>query len=187
MGKKEMSVQDVLDALATIDVLGRLEEQKQPTLAKQASTPLAKRVQQLEEILVKPIKANPRGAKKGAQHWKAKKKRKQEKTHARYIKRKLQRTQDFIDTLQGEDPKGWWKWWRRVNNSSWKIKPGWEITLEDYTQYVHEKVVGKICIIRRHDTKKPYTLDNTLWVEQDTGLVLFDGTEHKLRLLGYIL
>ena len=60
-----------------------------------------------------------------------------------------------------------------VSREEWEREVG---TLEDY-----------VPTVERYDTRLPVRLDNVLVRDRDSGHVLFDGKEWKLRSCGYIL
>lgn len=61
-----------------------------------------------------------------------------------------------------------------------------ELTREEWDMLVAPAVGDKLPNIRRYDTSKPVGLSN-IWVVGRKGEVLFDGKEHVLKSLGYIL
>lgn len=64
----------------------------------------------------------------------------------------------------------------------------WVIEKEEWDMYVLPCIEAGVDIqMRRYDTKAPTSLENIVVYNASTGAVLFDGQEHKMRVLGFAL
>lgn len=189
--EKGMAVEDVLEALKTLELLGTLSDKAtagEVTLAQPGPNPRVFNQEDLVRRLTEEVK--PRAKKKverKRKSWQAKKKTKKLRKQREYRNRSARRNAEWAEMLGKEDPKSWYKWFSRVSNTSWAKKKGWEITEEEYTEFIHPALRGRVPTVQRYDTKKPWSMKNTLWVDTETREVLFDGAEHTLRQGGWIL
>ena len=110
-------------------------------------------------------------------HWREKRRRERAYYHAKTKPKKLERKIEMLKT--GE---GWWTWITR----KWRGDGIECFSKEEWMEHVWPHVEGRVPYVTRYDTGKGYTLENVLVREDQTGTVLFDGTEHKMRRLGYI-
>lgn len=182
---KEMAVEDVLEALKTLELLGSTISDEAVSLA----TPAESRAVEQEE-LVRRLEAGVKLKRKPVRKrksWQAKRKTKKLRKQREYQNRSARRNAEWAEMLGKGDPESWYRWFSRVSNTSWATKKGWEISKEDYSEFIHPALRGRVPTVQRYDTKKPWSMKNTLWVDTETRAVLFDGAEYELRRKGYIL
>lgn len=217
---KDTSLDDVLEALKTVELLGQAQRDllMGPDLAQRVREERDTRPELVKNLTMdKEVRRVLRGKLRGTGI--AEKRRKKLRAEAKakhrnkefrqtyqerkkylnqkrrdYVAKKVRRNTEWANRLSNlDDVEGYWKWWGRVSNTSGKWKPGWEISLEEYREHVHPVLReslerGTVPVTRRIDTKKPWTLDNTLWVKSGTRCeVVFDGSMHKLVMLGYAI
>lgn len=179
--EKGMSVEDVLEALKTIELLGQME----PALATlEVDTPREEELSVVERL--RNTKIRPKRVRK-KKSWQAKKKTRLAAKRRHYESRLVRRNAEWADMLESREAASWWRWFRRKSNTSWAPKKGWEISEEEYTEHVHPRLRDIVPSLQRINTRKPWTLDNVRFVDPDTREVLFDGSEHEMRIRGYIL
>lgn len=99
-------------------------------------------------------------------------------------KRKPRRTAKLVENVKRD---GWWDVLRRTWTHASAIKPDWNIGREEWDAAVGDSIGEAIPVIHRYDTKKPWTLSNVYVLDSRTRAVLFDGAEHTMRSLGYML
>lgn len=123
---------------------------------------------------IKKVKAKPR-----KQHWRTAKRKRRQYYEAVAEPRRRSKVAEQIKTAEG--------WWEYLTYH-WKIrKQKVDMTFEEWESALYPAVAGSVFVLQRYDSKLPIALDNVYAVRTANGEVLFDGKEHKLRTLGYIL
>lgn len=189
--EKNMSVEDVLEALKTLELLGTLSDKAEAGEVTLATEPESRAVDQdelvrrLEEgVKLKQLHRVRKPARK-RKSWQAKRKTKKLRKQRQYQNRSARRNAEWAEMLGKGDAESWYKWFSRVSNTSWATKKGWEISKEDYSEFIHPALRGRVPTVQRYDTKKPWSMKNTLWVDTETRAVLFDGAQYYLEKMGY--
>lgn len=76
---------------------------------------------------------------------------------------------------------GWQPWFRRKHGKAWHISKA------EWDELVELSLDESVIRLRRYENEEPFTIENIIVSSGDTGNILFDGAEHKLRLMGAIL
>lgn len=117
--------------------------------------------------------------KKRKQHWRTAKRKRRQYYEAVASPRRKQKLAEQLTTAEG--------WWEHIT-SSWKRKKQTVLLTEDeWHNVLWPALAGHVFIVQRYDPAKPISLDNIYVTRTATGEVLFDGKEHLLRMLGYVL
>ena len=101
--------------------------------------------------------------------------------------RKPRRQAMILKDVEQDSAAGWWKVLRLKNIKNTELKEGWNISLEEFKEAVGDSLKGYVPVICRYDTRKPWELHNIYIMDSSTRAIVFDGAEHKMRSLGYIL
>lgn len=116
-------------------------------------------------------------------HWSKKRaaKRKYDRTRYTEVLRPM-RKQALAERIQTAE--GWWEVARK----------GWErhgipveMTEQEFCEVVYPAFYPHVPVFFRLDKGKGWSLDNLLVRDTETRKVLFDGNEHTLKLLGFVL
>jgi exonuclease VII large subunit len=210
---KEMAVEDVLEALRTLELLGSTISDEAVSLAIPTPDGVAGRAVEQEELvrrLEQGVKLKRKPVRK-RKSWQAKRKTKKLRKQREYQNRSARRNAEWAEMLNTRlDPEliaglseaeaenvrrehearvaeSWYRWFSRVSNTSWATKKGWEISKDEYAEFIHPALRGRVPTVQRYDTKKPWSMKNTLWVDTETRAVLFDGATHFLIQQGYVV
>jgi hypothetical protein len=142
------------------------------------------------EQLVEDLKANVPNARRALAkpkphyHTVRAKKRKHHRDYVREVYRP-RRKAALAEKLS--TPEGWWEYL----NIAWDKRPDVkvELTYDEFVEYIYPVTagVGLVFVVLRYDTNKPVRLDNIYIKDTKSRRVLFDGKEHVLRSLGYII
>lgn len=117
--------------------------------------------------------------KKRKQHWRTAKRKRRQYYEAVAAPRRRAKMVEQLSTAEG--------WWEHIT-ASWKRKKQEVLLTEDeWHNVLWPAVQDHVFIIHRYDPHRAISLDNIYAVRTATGEVLFDGKEHLLRTLGYIL
>lgn len=111
------------------------------------------------------------------QHWRAKRRWRKQYYREVLVPKERQRKAAL---LEGDG-------WGLVHDYWHRTCKEYTLTQEEWMEFVEPGVVGKMFYVNRYDTTKPYTIENLIVRESSTRKVLFDGMEHKLKSLGYML
>ena len=161
------------EALENVTVEGLLAKKEA------ARSDLDKAIERLKEgrTLERAIRKAKQPKKR--QHWRAAKRKRRQYYEAVAEPRRRSRLAEQLTT-----PEGWWAY----------LAAGWHrrkvtvlLTEEEFVNTLWPAVAGRLFVIQRYDSKLPIALDNIYALRTASGEVLFDGKEHKLRTLGYIL
>lgn len=198
---KEMSPEELLEALKVMEVLGP----KKPDLAENVRSAYGEKNilggedrdelsvskdgrAALVERLSKELRVVPKKKKPKRLSWQ-KKRANRRAIQRRYQEGRRERVNKewALKLIEGK-PEDLYFWVsKKRGDARYKYqRPGWEITYEEFLEYVFPKLGDRIPIVRRYDTKKGWSLENTIWFDSDDKTkVLFDGNEWRLRQLGY--
>lgn len=164
---------EVLGKINQID-LGKIEIEKEAKLTPQ-------------EKMIRDLKANRhikrmlkgKGRYKANLHWKTKAARNRKYWNEIGNPRRRARIAETLNTGEG---------WYKYLVDRWRIhRTEVRLTQDEWLSEIYPLLEGRVPIFRRYDTRKPVALDNVLVRDQDTGSVIFDGAEYRLRKLGYCL
>ena len=97
------------------------------------------------------------------------------------------RTEWSVQQVKEHGAGGWWDVCRRRSASSWAVKADWTIGKEEWEQAMQDSLEDVVPVLIRYNSKQPWTLDNIYIVNSESRAVVFDGKEHKLRMLGFII
>lgn len=183
---KDTSVEELLEALKVMEVLGP----KKPDLAEKSRDEEDNRSprDKLVERLSKELRVVPKKKKPKRLSWQ-KKRANRRAIQRRYQEGRRERVNKewALKLIEGK-PEDLYFWVsKRRGDARYKYqRPGWEITYEEFLEYVFPRLGDRIPIVRRYDTKKGWSLSNTIWFDSDDKTkILFDGNEWRLRQLGY--
>lgn len=182
---KDTSVEELLEALKVMEVLGP----KKPDLAEDKTTPGDGR-ERLIAKLQSELRVVPKKKKPKRLSWQ-KKRANRRAIQRRYQEGRRERVNKewALKLIEGK-PEDLYFWVsKKRGDARYKYqRPGWEITYEEFLEYVFPKLGDRIPIVRRYDTKKGWSLSNTIWFDSDDKTkILFDGKEHLMRIKGFIL
>ncbi len=169
-----LEINEILERLNRID-LAKLAEEKE-----EAKSDTEKLIEGLaSNRKVGRVIAGKKRVPAGNNHWKRKRKRARE--YARKVApMKRARIAESLKT-----PEGWWEFVMR----GWKKRKGVIVylTYEEFVEHVYPWIEkGHVPVFRRLNPNRGLSLDNLL-VRDTHGKVLFDGSQHKLERLGYVL
>jgi hypothetical protein len=177
--RDELSPEDVLELNALYAKIKEINLDKAVAERIASLTPVERLVEDLKEG--KPVE---RRLRKPHHNTVRAKKRKVKAKYYREVY-KPRRNMNLAKMLT--TPEGWWKY---LTEGSWK-KRGVEVelTYEEFVEHIYPVSVGKglIPVFLRYDSEKPISLENVIVKDTKSRSVVFDGAEHKLRLLGMIL
>lgn len=183
---KDTNLDELLTALRTIDVIASTGGNEGGTETKKPAT-AEELIDRLEKVLPKVEKKR----KKAKPHWTAVRRARRDKFRRRMAVIRTKRNAAWAAMLKDDTPESWLKWFSRKSNTSWQTKPGWKIGLEDYTTYIHPKLVRygerRIPVVMRYNTRREWSLQNTVWYDSETREVLVDGAEAYMLKRRYIL
>lgn len=207
-GKKGLDVDELLEALKTIELLGSATREAQAVGSAsqgKGEDPLNKVVDDLQKTR---IRAKPKAKRK--EHWKRKLMKRRARGRRNDLIIRTRRKAEWAERLQGkltEDEvrglteneveklreakltRSWYDWLARKSNNGWTKRKGWEISFADFEEYVWPKLRhnGELRVPTSHriDTKKNWTLGNVRWYDNATRQLLADGSELYLQKKGY--
>ena len=174
---------EVLALLELEQKLARLDLEKiaEEKIAKLPEREALIRALENNREIPKRLKAMRKGPGRPKLHWKTKEKRRREtqrKYQATVYQPKVRERKARMLKEEG---------WYPVLVEQWKAgKIEYDLSREEWNEIVAPKVGDSLPNIRRYDPGKPVSIDN-IWVVSTKGTVLFDGKEHKLKELGYML
>lgn len=113
------------------------------------------------------------------QHWRAARRKRRQYYEAVAEPRRRAKLAEQLTTAEG--------WWEYLTAGWRRRKAPYTLSEQEFVETLWPAVAGRLFVIQRYDSKLPIALDNIYAVRTGTGEVLFDGKEHKLRTLGYIL
>lgn len=180
MGKDKMTPAEVLELnelmrrIEAID-LGKLEEEKRDAL-----TDVERMVADLSEnkVVRRVIAGKSDRTPRGKNHWKQRRKR--ARMYARERGNELRRRK-LAESLK--TPEGWWEHIMKP----WRTRAKVYLTYEQFLEHIYPWIEkGHVVTFRRINSLRGLSLDN-LVVRDTRGELLFDGSEWKLRKMGYIL
>lgn len=143
-----------------------------------------------------PSKAKPKKGRSGAEHWRAREKRKKEARRRHYVNEKKKRKYEWMEIFEhakasGDEAGAWYKWLgRESTRMAHKKRKGWVVTEEEFREHIFPSLLDgegkpRIPVMQRYDKDGLWELGNMyLTVE---GKTVFCGKEHVMRQLGYIL
>ncbi len=192
-GRREKRGMGGAEALELVELLGRLSNISLADLAREQREELTPQQRMIEDLQNNKHLRRGLTSKQGKgrtpkpkPHWRILAK-KRKAHYANYLKPR--RTKEKARNLSTAE--GWWKeqslvWYNETKKKRSTSHPS-TITKEEFCEVLYPAFEGRIPIFKRFDTTKGVSVDNLYIVDVDTGKVLFDGAEHSLRCLGYIL
>lgn len=184
-GTGGMDVEELLEALAVLEVLGPrstdLAEKNEKTPDSAKNRLLDRLNKELPRVKRKKVKKK--------KHWKTKQRERREEKTRWFSGRRQRINQEWALRLAKGDVEDIYRWVSKARGDA-RVKyqrPEWEITLEEFTEFVYPVLDGAIPVVKRYDAKAPWTLGNTLWLEPEEKRVLFDGKDYLLKSNGFCL
>lgn len=179
MKDKKMSPEEMLEAARLLERICRIDLSKLEEERFEALRPVEKLVEDLRND--KKLYRGPGkglGKPKKKVHWKTKRAKWRQYYQTSVKPRRADKLEEQLTT-----PEGWYAYVTR----KWKVRDIPHFSLEEWTETIYPLLGGRVPYFSRYSTKKGFTLENTLVRATGTGEVIFDGKEHVLRKLGYIL
>lgn len=182
--KSEKQRREALEMLEVSKTLEALEKIDLDQIRIDGMTDMEKMVEELKssKTVVRKLKKKTAHVQPNKKlHWKTKRKRKRD--YYRDVTR--YRRLELRGELLSAGSEGWWKYlttmWHRK-----KVEV--TMTFEEWDKVIWPLLQGRVPVIHRYQTRKPIALDNVYITESDDHKnVLFDGKEHSLRQMGYML
>lgn len=177
--EKETSPEDVLELLRTLEKINDINLDRLSTEKFEALRPVDQLVETLKRD--KTLRRGPKDRSMGTRkkvHWKTKRRKWREQYHRNGKRYRLAKIEKQLSS-----PEGWYEYLI----FEWKKDKVDFFTREEWLEVIWPALGGKVPYFNRYDTKKGFTLDNVVVYETGTRKVLFDGKEHLLRKMGYIL
>jgi hypothetical protein len=178
-GKKELSPEEILSLLGTLEKITDINLDTLENQRFEALRPVDRLVEDLRND--KKLRRGPKGMgrpKAKRQHWKTLRKKKRIYHAVRGKRLKMEALAEKLTTPEG--------WYEHVTYK-WKREGHTMFTLDEWVNVIWPDLGGRVPYFNRYDTGKGFTLDNVVVYEAGTNKVLFDGMEHRMKKLGYLL
>lgn len=174
------AVQSLLDMSSLLDRINKIDLKKIEEKIEENLSP--------NDRLIRDLKANRtvkrvvkgKGRYKANLHWKTKAHRRKKYYAMVGAPRRREGLAEMIST-----PEGWYEY---IVTSWKKHGTAYRLTREEWIEHVAPLLGGRVPVLRRYSTRKPFSLENMYVVNMDDSKdVIFEGADYKLRLLGACL
>lgn len=175
------SVQELLALSSLLDTIGKIDLKEVEAAVEAQLLPVDKMVRDLKahKQIARVVKG--KGRYKANLHWKTKAAKRRKYYAMIGAPKRKERLAEMIST-----PEGWFDYLTQQDKT--RGRNLFKITREEWNEHVAPELKGRLPIIRRYNTRKPVTLENCYIVDQDNPKdVIWEGSEYRMRRLGYIL